>query len=146
MKAFLDTNIYISHYRYGLYEDLLHRINAEHFLHLHAVVLAELYAGVKSRAFLKELLRLEKLFSAKDRIIVPQKSDYILAGHILNRFKNRELFADALLSASARSQGMLLISEDKDFEEIRRIKSFSFQWVPRPVQSRVRTPRQALDP
>lgn len=133
MKAFFDTNIYISHYRRGLHCDLLHQINSEYLLYLHVVVLAELYAGAQSKAFLKELKRIEKIFVAKNRIIVPYQEDYILAGHFLNKLKGQLSFTDALLAASARSRGMTLFSEDKDFEEVKKIKLFSFQRVTQPT-------------
>lgn len=136
MKAFLDTNVYISHYRAGLYREWLHRINSEYSFYLHAVVLAELYAGAKSRAFKKELSRLEKMFEARGKIIVPQKRDYCLAGIILQKLRERHLLpegkvslwlADALLAASARHEGMVLISEDNDFEKIKKVQTFSLK-------------------
>lgn len=65
--------------------------------------------------------------------MIPQKADYILAGHFLNKLGGDVSFTDALLAASARSQGMTLISEDKDFERIKKIKPFSFQLVTQPL-------------
>ena len=133
MKAFLDTSVYISHYRHGIHTENLQKINAEYTLYLHAVVLAELHAGATTPAFLKELLRLEKLFTEKRRLVVPQKRDYVATGKLLRKLRDHDLldsknsihFADALLASSARHEGITLVTEDKDFERMRPFQRFS---------------------
>ena len=133
MKAFLDTSVYISHYRAGVHRELLNRLNTEYFLYLHAVVLAELHAGAGTPAFAKELVRLEKIFSSKGRIIVPEKRDYGMAGRMLRKMRQRGLIedqkvssflGDSLLASSARHEGMTLVTEDKDFQRIAKVQPF----------------------
>lgn len=125
VKAFLDTSVYVSFYRKGHHQELLYRINNEHQLFLHAVVLAELHAGAKTSAFLKELKRLEKLFVSKGRLIIPQKRDFVTAGRILRTLGEREKLADALLAASARHEGLVLVAEDTDFQRMKSVEPFS---------------------
>lgn len=134
MKILLDTSVYISFYRSGVHRDLLHQLNSGHVLYLHAVVLAELHAGAKTAAFLRELRRLEKLFSSKGRLVVPQKRDYLTAGLILRKLgETSSLLPDALLAASARHEGMKLVTEDTDFERIGKIQRFPLMVVTPPV-------------
>lgn len=130
MKAILDTNILISHYQRGLHRDLLHHLNAEHQIHLHSVVLAELYAGAVTKAFDRELNRIERTFTAKQRLVVPQARDYRQAGFVLNRLRETSSFlGDALIAASARHEGLLLVTEDGDFERIGKIIPFRLMLI-----------------
>lgn len=134
MKILLDTSVYISFYRSGAHRELLHQLNSGHTLYLHAVVLAELHAGAKSVAFIKELRRLEKLFTLKGRVVVPEKRDYLTAGLILRKLgEASSLLPDALLAASARHEGMKLVTEDADFERIGKVQRFSFLRVKSPL-------------
>lgn len=134
MKILLDTSVYISFYRSGAHRDLLHRLNSEQTLYLHAIVLAELHAGAKTAAFIKELGRLEKLFSSKDRLVVPEKRDYLTAGLILRKLGvTSSLLPDTLLAASARHEGMKLVTEDTDFERIAKIQRFPLLLVESPL-------------
>lgn len=130
MKAIVDTNIFISHYQKGLHRDLLHQLNAEHQIHLHGVVLTELYAGTVTRAFTRELNRLDRTYRTKQRLVIPQARDYRTAGFVLNRLgQTSSLLADSLIAASARHEGMLLVTEDGDFERIRKIIPFRLMLV-----------------
>ncbi len=129
MKVFLDTNIYISHYRSGLHQELLYQLNSEHLLYLHGFVLAELYAGALTPKFIRELKRLENIFSSRNRIIIPTLRDLKEAGHIVAQSKSHIQLSDAVLASSARHEGMILISEDGDFLEIQKIRAFTFQKV-----------------
>ncbi len=116
-----------------MHSESLQRINSEYTLHLHAVVLAELYAGAGTPAFVKELQRLEKTFATKNRIVVPQKRDYVRAGqtlrkmreaHLIGGSKSSVFLADALLASSAHHEGMTLVTEDRDFEKIKSLQHF----------------------
>lgn len=130
MKVIFDTNILISHYQRGLHRDLLHRLNAEHQIYLHGVVLTELYAGAVTRGLARELSRLERSFATRQRIVIPQERDYRAAGLVLNRLRETSsLLADSLIAASARHEGFLLVTEDNDFERIRKIIPFRLMLV-----------------
>lgn len=128
MKVFLDTNIYISHYRFQLHQELLYQLNAESTLYLHALVLAELYAGAKSKVFLKELERLDKIFRTRERILLPSLAVYREAGKIIQKNSHIQL-SDAVLAASARQEGMMIVTEDGDFLEIQKQKAFKVKKV-----------------
>ena len=83
--ALFDTSIYITSLRRGNEAALaLRRITADAPLWLSAVVLEELYTGAAVRER-RAVERLERDFDRVKRILVPNLSDWTLAGRVLAR-------------------------------------------------------------
>lgn len=134
--ALFDTSIYISALRLGNEAVLAsRRLAADSPLWLSAVVLEELYAGGDDRAR-QVVQRLERDFQKASRILVPNLSDWTIAGRALARLAGEydyeqigrgRLTNDALIATSAGRLGIQVItSNERDF---RRLAEFhSFQW------------------
>jgi predicted nucleic acid-binding protein len=104
-------------------------------LWLSAIVLEELYAGANERAYY-EIERLELEFDRMNRILLPNLTDWTLAGKMLYRLAAKyryeqigraRLTNDALLASSAARTGALVITMNaRDFG---RLAEFCpFQW------------------
>jgi predicted nucleic acid-binding protein len=101
-----------------------------------SVVLEELYAGVKPKdAHVIE--RLERDFERAARILVPNLSDWAMAGKILARLAAKydyesigraRLTNDALLAMSAARRGITILTANRrDFARLAEFRPFLWQ-------------------
>jgi predicted nucleic acid-binding protein len=101
-----------------------------------AVVLEELYAGAdeRSKAWVEQL---EREHVREDRILVPNREDWIETGEVLNRLAVRygyeqigrgRLTNDALIAVSAGRAGVRVFTTNtKDFQRLAEFHSFEWQ-------------------
>jgi predicted nucleic acid-binding protein len=132
-----DSSVYISALRLGDEAVLaLRRLAPEAPLWLSAVVLEELYAGVRGGEQ-KVVERLERDFERARRILVPSISDWAQAGKVLallaaeygyERIGQGRLTNDALIAMSAGRQGITVITaNERDFARLRQFRPFLYE-------------------
>jgi predicted nucleic acid-binding protein len=131
-----DTSIYVTALRKGN-EGLLsmRRLDSGSVVWLSAVVLEELYAGANDRGQ-KVVERLERDFDRARRVVVPNLSDWTLAGQVLSRLADKydygqigqgRLTNDALIAMSAWRLGIRVITaNERDFGRLAEFHNF--QW------------------
>jgi predicted nucleic acid-binding protein len=135
LPALLDSSIYIAALRRGDDSLVAGSLGADATLWLSAVVLEELYAGVRQRDR-GVVEALEHDFYKAGRILVPDLSDWIQTGKVLAQLAMKygyekigrgRLTNDALIAVSAARLGISVITaNERDF---RRLAEFrSFQW------------------
>lgn len=129
-----DASVYIRTLRQGQ-SDILKQRNVfekgkNNFqpLWLSAVVLEELYVGASDRTAIKILTKFEKDFTKINRLLVPNQTDWSIAGQILNKVGEKygfekvgkaRLTNDTLLATSASRIGLTLLTGNaKDFSLI----------------------------
>lgn len=83
MKVMFDTNIYISFIRNRSHEAILQRRGT--IKYISAIVLMELWAGVRNKKAERLLNQLQKPYKSANRIIILDVEDYIKAGKVLSR-------------------------------------------------------------
>jgi predicted nucleic acid-binding protein len=128
VKYALDTNIYISAFRDAIAEAALLRFleRALPFTYLSAVVMQELAAGARTGARRHELERsVFGPFVRRGRVFTPSATAFVDSGRLMAGLAAREgwsgvrlipsLLNDALLAASCREQGIVLVTSDGDF-------------------------------
>ena len=136
-----DSSIYVTALRAADETVLgLRRIASEAPLWLSAVVLEELYAGVRRRDR-KVVERLERDFNRARRILVPTLTDWTRAGQALSllaaeygyeEIGQGRLTNDALIAMSAGRQGITLITaNERDFARLQKVRPFQFEVAPR---------------
>ncbi|HBF13811.1 MAG TPA: hypothetical protein DDW49_10595 [Deltaproteobacteria bacterium] len=129
-KAVLDTCVYISFMNQGLHAGRMSNLVQTTFLFLHSIVLEELLAGCRGKKEIKKILELKNMLEPTGRIITPTHSDWEETGRIVNKLLQKgrnpvSLTHDVLLTVSCRRMGVRVVTENqKDFEQIRRIKDF----------------------
>lgn len=140
-----DTSIYIRSLRQGNTNvlDLRQASKATEKktfpLYLSAVVLEELYVGASDKKAQKALERLEKDFTKIKRLLVPNQSDWAVAGQILNLIGEKygfeqvgkaRLTNDALLAMNIARNGLTLQTANaKDFAKIVEFRPFKWEVV-----------------
>ena len=117
----LDTSVYITALRQGnaavlgLRRALRSGERQTWPLWLSIVVLEELYAGAAESKVRRDLQRLEREFDKIGRLLIPGRSDWATAGHVLNKIGQKHGFSlirrarltnDALIAMSAASHGL----------------------------------------
>jgi predicted nucleic acid-binding protein len=133
----LDSSIYITALRTGEEAVLtLRRLAPEAPVWLSAVVLEELYAGVRTRDR-QVVERLKRDFDRARRILVPTLSDWTQAGKVLalvaeeygyERIGRGRLTNDALIAMSAARQGITVITaNERDFARLARFRPFIYE-------------------
>jgi predicted nucleic acid-binding protein len=149
-KYIIDTNLYVRAWR-----DPVDRANLKAFIatagphiHLHSVVAAELLAGSTTPTIRRQT---EDLFitpfERRERVITPQHGTWKRAGAVLARLirsrrvgepgVTRSFFNDCLLAASAREEGLTIITDNhRDFELIDSVERVRFV-APWPGQPKV---------
>ena len=133
-KVLLDTSIYISNLKSGLYIDSLSKLFSFSIVHLHSTVFEELLAGSRSDEERGELYLLKESFLEFERILTPTDQDWEETGLLVNRLIHKNILSpknavsfthDVLLAVSVQRIGARLITENrKDFERIQRLKDF----------------------
>lgn len=136
----LDTNIYIAAARrVERAEELKNFVSAFlPFLYIHAVVVQELLAGAVSEKALKQVERsLVTPFEKRGRLITPSWRTWKRSGQMIAELiarkrmspggQTRSFLNDALLAASLREEGIILITRNiEDFELLRNVETFQF--------------------
>ena len=134
-----DTSIYIRSLRQGS-GDILEKRRSRNFpLWLSAVVLEELYVGASGKKAVKTLTKLERDFTKINRLLVPNQTDWSIAGQILNKIGEKygfekvgkaRLTNDALLAMCVARNGLrLLTANAKDFRLINEFKEFDWKVI-----------------
>jgi predicted nucleic acid-binding protein len=129
VKYALDTNIYIDAFRDSDAEAALLRFldRALPFTYLSAVVMQELAAGARTAARRRELERsVFQPFARRARVFAPLTAAFVRSGRLIADIAAREgwqtvpdnpsLLNDALLAASCREAGIVLVTRDSDFD------------------------------
>jgi predicted nucleic acid-binding protein len=134
-----DSSIYIRSLRRGDSPVVLRWLNAETPIWLSGVVLEELFAGAVVARAVRAIERLERDFDRVNRILVPNLTDWTLAGrvlaHLAEKYDHEEigrgrLTNDALLAMSAGRLGMRVITaNERDFRRLAEFRSFRWEVV-----------------
>lgn len=134
-----DTSIYIRALRQGNAE-ILQQKQSENFpLWLSAVVLEELYVGASDKKSIKILNKFESDFTTVNRLLVPNQTDWVIGGQILNKIGGKygfdkvgkaRLTNDTLLAMSVARKGFkLLTTNAKDFQLISEFREFEWEVI-----------------
>jgi predicted nucleic acid-binding protein len=132
-----DTTIYIRALRQGNTHILRQRQSEDFPLWLSAVVLEELYVGASDRKIIKILAKFESEFTKITRLLIPNQTDWSIAGQILNKIGEKygfdkvgeaRLTNDTLLAMSVARTGLkLLTANAKDFQLISEFREFDWE-------------------
>jgi predicted nucleic acid-binding protein len=137
----LDTNVYIRalRERQRLADLKRFRVRARTRLWLSAVVALELRAGAVTTEHVEALEDLLKIYTDRDRVVIPTFDAYLQSGRIIAALATKERLAlgdaprsfvnDVILATSCREAGALLVTDNtRDFITIQRhLKGFRFQ-------------------
>jgi predicted nucleic acid-binding protein len=134
-----DTSIYIRELRRGNADILLQTQSENLPLWLSAVVLEELYVGASDKKTLKILTKFENSFAKINRLLIPNQTDWSIAGQILNKIGEKygfdkvgkaRLTNDTLLAMSIVRNGLKLFTANaKDFRLISEFREFDWEVV-----------------
>jgi len=139
-KYVLDTNVYIDAFRSPEKAEDLKQFLTKHLplTYLSALVTMELRTGARTKEQVETLEDdVFAPFEKRHRVFVPSARAFKEAGRVLAalarehifdlRAPNNSLIRDSLLAASCREQGFVLITNDKDYQAIKRhLKAFRF--------------------
>lgn len=136
-RVVIDTNIYVDWINEGRHEVVLFRRDAVRCLS--AVVLMELYAGVRSARDRRLIRGIASSSAGSGRLLLPGQRVYEDAGHVLRGLRTqhdydlagaRALASDVLIALSARSIGATVITQnERDFRAIQRMRRFTLEVV-----------------
>ena len=131
MKYALDTNIFIDGFRNeeAQAEVFAFLNRALPFTYLSAVVMQELAAGARTADAARDVQRgVFAPFERRRRVFAPSSGAFAESGRVLAAVAAREgwqlldekpsLLNDALIAASCREQGIMLITKDGDFKRL----------------------------
>jgi predicted nucleic acid-binding protein len=139
-KYVLDTNVYIDAFRGQEKAEDLKRFLTKHLplTYLSSVVTMELRTGARTKQQ-AESLETEVFgpFEKRHRLFAPSANAFKEAGRILAALTkeglfdlhapNNSLIRDSLLAASCREHGFVLITNDADYQAIKRhLKAFRY--------------------
>jgi predicted nucleic acid-binding protein len=134
-----DTSIYIRELRQGNADILFQTQSETSPLWLSSVVLEELYVGASDRKTLKVFKKVEQEFEKINRLLVPNQTDWAIAGQVLNRIGEKYGFDkvgkarmtnDTLLVMSVARNGFKLFTANaKDFRLINEFRQFDWEVI-----------------
>ena len=132
-----DTSVYVHELRQNKTNILKQRQRESFPLWLSAVVLEELYIGASDSKTVKIFAKFEVEFTKVNRLLVPNQSDWSIAGQILNKIGKKygfdkvgkaRLTNDAVLAMSVARTGLrLLTANAKDFQLISEFREFDWE-------------------
>ena len=132
----LDTNVYVDWLARRDHEELV--LGGATRRHMSAVVAMELRVGARTLPGRRAVARVLATFARSGRVLVPTKAVWNAAGDVLQRLsdagveiRRASLSHDVLIALSARSIGATVVTQDRDFEVIRRVVPFELQLVVR---------------
>ena len=136
-KAILDTSIYLSFLKTGgEFRDLGFLLRPT-LLYMSSVVFAELYAGARDQATIRQLENLYRTFDRLDRVVAPDKQVWFETAQLLQQLGLRHGFEatglarithDTLIALSARRIGAVVFTRNqRDFERIRKLRDFQLR-------------------
>ena len=126
MKVMFDTNVFIGLIRTEKYIDLF--MDSTSIKFLSSIVLAELWMGAKTIKMNRLMVKLQKPYIDKERIVIMNQKEFIKLGQILsdfpenykNKLKSAGFLNDICIAFNAVSIGATLFTENKrDFELIK---------------------------
>jgi predicted nucleic acid-binding protein len=136
-----DTNVYIRSLRdpqlLARFKRFLMRAGTR--VRVSAVVALELRAGARTRPQQDAVAALLRPYAERQRVTIPSFEAYVQAGRVLAALATRERYVvgssipaltnDALLAASCREEGVVLVTDnDRDFSAIKRhLRGFRFR-------------------
>ena len=131
MKYALDTNILIDGFRREEAQaDIFVFLNrALPFTYLSAVVMQELAAGARTPQAARDVRQgVFEPFERRRRVFAPSSAAFAESGRVLAALAAREgwqlidkkpsLLNDALIAVACREQGIMLITNDRDFRRL----------------------------
>lgn len=133
----IDTNLYIDAFRSDAGKAALTTFQGTFapFIHLSAIVVHELRAGVRGKAAATLEASIVAPFERRSRVVTPSYAVWKEAGRVLSelvapsdwRSLTRSFVNDVLLSMSCREAGMVLVTSNlRDFERIAAVREFAF--------------------
>jgi predicted nucleic acid-binding protein len=133
----IDTNLYIDALRSDAGKAGLKAFHGAFapFIHLSAIVVHELRAGVRSEAAVTLESFLVAPFERRGRVVTPSYDAWKEAGRVLAelfapadwRSVTRSFVNDVLLATSCREAGMVLVTSNlRDFRRIAAVREFDF--------------------
>jgi len=135
--AVFDTSVYIMALRQGHSDILQKRQDENSPLRLSAIILEELYAGASDKKSIKTLTKFENEFTKINRLLVPNQTDWSIAGQILNKIGEKygfdkigkaRLTNDTLLAMSVARRGFKsFTSNAKDFKLVEEFREFEWE-------------------
>lgn len=134
-----DTSVYVRELRQSNAHILKQRQSENFPLWLSAVVLEELYIGASDSKTVKIFAKFELEFTKVNRLLVPNQTDWSIAGQILNKIGKKygfdkvgkaRLTNDTVLAMSVARNGLkLLTANAKDFRLISEFREFEWEVV-----------------
>lgn len=102
-------------------------------------MLEELLVGAVDSMSRKEFLRLEREFRSVGRLLIPDRSDWVLAGQILSKIGSKygfelvgraRMINDALIATSAARSGLIVLtSNPADYKRIAEYRRFTWEKI-----------------
>lgn len=136
-KILFDSSVYISAWRERRTDVLLSRAWGGAAIYLSTVVGSELLRGAGDLADQRAFRKLWRDFQKARRLVVPDASDWNDVGVVLGRIGKKygyetigkaKLVHDALISLSARGQGITIVTFNlADFERISEFRPISLR-------------------
>ncbi len=135
LKKLVDTNIFIDRFAFPeRHKEVFLSLGQ---IYMSAVVLMELRAGAHTKSSIKACHDLTSFFQRVDRIVIPSRKDYEMAGEVLARLQSQKGYEirkmasitnDCLIAVSARSNGATVYTlNGKDFTAIRDVFEFKLE-------------------
>jgi predicted nucleic acid-binding protein len=136
-RFLIDTNLYVDALRSDSGKAALNAFHAAFapFMHLSAVVVHELRAGVRGEAAVTLEVSIVAPFERRRRLVTPSYGAWKEAGRVIAeliapadwRSVTRSFVNDVLLSVSCREAGMVLVTSNlRDFRRIAAVREFDF--------------------
>jgi predicted nucleic acid-binding protein len=124
----VDTTLWIEWFR-GQKASAKERLRGA-ILYMPAVVAMELLSGVQDRRSYKLVDDLLETFSKNQRFLIPNKTDYVLAGNTLADlgWPASKKSNDALIAACARRLGAEIWACDRDFVTLAKMLRLTGVW------------------
>jgi predicted nucleic acid-binding protein len=136
-RYLIDTSLYLDALRTEAGKTALNAFQSAYapFVHVSAVVVQELRAGVRGRAASKLEATIIAPFDRRGRLVTPTYTAWRECGRVLSELVRpadwssvpRSFVNDVLLALSCREAGMVLVTANRrDFTRISTVRHFDF--------------------